>query len=146
LHVAPVREEDQISVSLEALLGGGAASGARISGWWIAFFILIAICLALICCVAFCVRRGVLCFNRVKEQSDYEPKAKANLNVRENFYDAEAPRLYTPQSIENAGSYHEGVNYAEMRLMSQPPASSSQPTLPPRPLLQTYASSVQSIV
>ncbi|KAK5979920.1 Immunoglobulin domain and Immunoglobulin fold domain-containing protein [Trichostrongylus colubriformis] len=118
LNVAPVREEDQyrvielrlqnqygskqIPVSLEALLGGGATSGARISGWWIAFFVLIAICLALVCCVAFCVRRGVLCFNKVKEQSDYnEPKAKANLNVRENFYDADAPRLYTPQSVEN---------------------------------------------
>ncbi|EPB71181.1 hypothetical protein ANCCEY_09740 [Ancylostoma ceylanicum] len=117
LNISPVREEDQyrvielrlqnqygskqIPVSLEALLGGGAASGARISGWWIAFFVLIALCLALICCVAFCVRRGVLCFNRVKEQSDYnEPKAKANLNVRENFYDADAPRLYTPQSVE----------------------------------------------
>ncbi|WKY16870.1 hypothetical protein Q1695_001468 [Nippostrongylus brasiliensis] len=119
LNVAPVREEDQyrvielrlqnqygskqIPVSLEALLGGGATSGARISGWWIAFFILIALCLALICCIAFCVRRGVLCFNKVKEQSDYnEPKAKANLNVRENFYDADAPRLYTPQSVENS--------------------------------------------
>ncbi|XGW32754.1 hypothetical protein V3C99_017352 [Haemonchus contortus] len=118
LNVAPVREEDQyrvielrlqnqygskqIPVSLEALLGGGATSGARLSGWWIAFFVLIAICLALVCCVAFCVRRGVLCFNKVKEQSDYnEPKAKANLNVRENFYDADAPRLYTPQSVEN---------------------------------------------
>ncbi|VDL71006.1 unnamed protein product [Nippostrongylus brasiliensis] len=125
LNVAPVREEDQyrvielrlqnqygskqIPVSLEALLGGGATSGARISGWWIAFFVLIALCLALICCIAFCVRRGVLCFNKVKEQSDYnEPKAKAKwvlfkllvLNVRENFYDADAPRLYTPQSVE----------------------------------------------
>ncbi|KAL6723005.1 hypothetical protein Aduo_018060 [Ancylostoma duodenale] len=103
LNIAPVREEDQyrvielrlqnqygskqIPVSLEALLGGGATSGARLSGWWIAFFVLIALCLALICCVAFCVRRGVLCFN-------------SNLNVRENFYDADAPRLYTPQSVE----------------------------------------------
>ncbi|KJH40553.1 hypothetical protein DICVIV_13487 [Dictyocaulus viviparus] len=174
LNVAPVREEDQyrlielrlqnqygsklIPVSLEALLGGGVASGARISGWWIAFFILIAICLTLICCIAFCVRRGVLCFNRVKEQSDYnEPKAKANLNVRENFYDTEAPRLYTPQSIEvcepamgvylsreavNAGSYHEGINFAELSLTGEPLATSSQLTLPPpRPLPQTFASS-----
>ncbi|WKY16869.1 hypothetical protein Q1695_001468 [Nippostrongylus brasiliensis] len=194
LNVAPVREEDQyrvielrlqnqygskqIPVSLEALLGGGATSGARISGWWIAFFILIALCLALICCIAFCVRRGVLCFNKVKEQSDYnEPKAKANLNVRENFYDADAPRLYTPQSVENspydlavqaaycdsrmsskAGSYHEGINYAELRLTDQhrqpqsllPPPSSlakSKPQPPPRPLPpQSYASSVQSEV
>ncbi|CAJ0609336.1 unnamed protein product [Cylicocyclus nassatus] len=119
LNINPVRQEDQyrnielrlqnqygskqIQVPMEALLGEGTASSSRISGWWIALFILIALCLALICCITLCVRRGVLCFNRVKEQTDYnEPKAKANLNVRENFYDADAPRLYTPQSVENS--------------------------------------------
>ncbi|VDM75292.1 unnamed protein product, partial [Strongylus vulgaris] len=74
LNIAPVREEDQYRPYVWHL------SAVLPSVYEEVYFVLAV---------------------RVKEQSDYnEPKAKANLNVRENFYDADAPRLYTPQSVE----------------------------------------------
>uniref|UniRef100_A0A0N4VYU7 Estrogen receptor alpha n=1 Tax=Haemonchus placei TaxID=6290 RepID=A0A0N4VYU7_HAEPC len=55
------------------------------------------------------------------------------LNVRENFYDADAPRLYTPQSVENTGSHHhDGMTFA---VLPHPLASGGQPAAPPPSLL-----------
>ncbi|CAD6185180.1 unnamed protein product [Caenorhabditis auriculariae] len=154
LQISPVREEDQyrqitlklqnqfgtkqIPVSLDALLGGDNAVGVRLSGVWVAVFVVIGTVLFLMCVVVLCIRRSMLCFNRVKEHSDYsEPKAKANLNTREHLYDAsaDAPRLFNQpvegtaydlavreaycesrMSTKRAPLFHEGVNYAELQL------------------------------
>ncbi|PAV74927.1 hypothetical protein WR25_04048 isoform R [Diploscapter pachys] len=87
----------QIPVSLDTLLGGGSSSSAHINAWWIVFFVVIGLILFSICLLAFCIKRRVMCFQRTKDATDYnEPKAKANLNARDNFYDADPPRHFNP--------------------------------------------------
>uniref|UniRef100_A0A1I7WRE9 Ig-like domain-containing protein n=1 Tax=Heterorhabditis bacteriophora TaxID=37862 RepID=A0A1I7WRE9_HETBA len=175
LHISPVREEDQyrqitlklqnqygskqIPVSLDALLGGGSTNSARFPGWLIVLLVTMIICTLLACCVAICVKREILCFN-----SKFFKKNIYSLNVRDNFYDVDASRLYASQSAEKRSSYHEGVNYAELNLTGRsekatvlnspalsllhtssfnvlPTGSSLRPERPP-----SYTSSVQSVV
>ncbi|CAB3400474.1 unnamed protein product [Caenorhabditis bovis] len=116
LQISPVREEDQyrqislklqnqfgtkqIPVSLDALLGGDSTMSGKISGWWIALIAAAAALLLFICIVTICIKQ------KYKDHSDYsEPKAKANLHSRENFFETgpEAPRLFAqPPTEENA--------------------------------------------
>ncbi|KAF1747405.1 hypothetical protein GCK72_023867 [Caenorhabditis remanei] len=127
LTISPVREEDQyrqialklqnqfgskqIPVSMDALLGGDSTMvGRMMSPVLIYIFAAAGVILVFVCIIAVCVRR------RTKDHADYkEPKSKANLNSREEFFDPtqDAPRLFAQHPTE-VNAYDQAVHDAYM--------------------------------
>ncbi|CAJ0954341.1 unnamed protein product, partial [Mesorhabditis belari] len=109
LKVQNMKGARQIPVPLESLLGGGSTSSGKISGAWIAFIVLLALCVVLAALITICVKKQMFCFNRTKDEDDLYTHTKPK-NLAPNMHNSfDEPRLFAPSPAEVSEAAGYGV-------------------------------------